>query len=141
VTPSENSEKDERPEPAERLLSPRLRKFAPLLLIAGAVVAGGMLLRHLPKERTVELRLDDAPSVTRVELAWASHGEQVGEPVQGGTWHFPSGSAPKSLRTLVRLPDGRYDLDVTVERSQGREAFHRVVTLGDSDRISIPLRP
>jgi hypothetical protein len=140
VTAPENSEKDERPEPAERLLSPRLRKFAPLLLIAGAVVAGGMLLRHLPKERTVELRLDDAPSVTRVELAWAAR-EQAGEPVQGGTWHFPSGSAPKSLRTLVRLPDGRYDLDVTVERGPGREAFHRVVTLGDSDRISIPLHP
>lgn len=117
----------------------RFRRFAPLLLVAGAGLAGATMMPHVPHERTVELRLDDAAGVTRVDLAWddARAGDAA---LQGGSWRFPAGAAPSSLRTVVRLPDGKYDLDVTVERGPERRAFHRTITLGDSERITVPLR-
>jgi hypothetical protein len=40
----------------------------------------------------------------------------------------------------VRLPDGSYDLEILVERVGRTDAVRRSLTLGDADRIAIPLR-
>lgn len=117
----------------------RFRRFAPLILVAGAAAAGSVVAPHVPHDRTLQLELSDPSSVTRVDLAW-DEAALSDRAIQGASFRFQPGSAPTSIRTNVRLPNGRYDLDVTVERGADRRAFHRVITLGDSDRITIPIR-
>ena len=114
-------------------------KLTLLLLLVGAGLAALFFMPHLPKKRTVELRLSDAISVTAVDVAWAPV-TQADEAVQGADWHFVKGRAPPVLETVVWLPDGRYALDVRVERGAERDAFHRVIALGDADRITVRLR-
>lgn len=116
------------------------RRGAPLLLIAGALAGALLVAPKVPREHRVELRLPDASTVTGVDVAWASAAAPRAEAVQGGSWHFASGSAPAVLDARVHLPDGRYALDVTVERGSAREGFHKVITLGESDHILVPLR-
>lgn len=117
----------------------RLRaRLTPLLLVAGGAAAVVLVVPHLPHEHRVELRLEDAATVTAVDVAWTP--VEDGEAVQGSSWHFAAGTAPRSLGSTVKLPNGRYALDVHVERGEGREAFHRVITVGDAERITVPLR-
>ena len=129
----------------------RLRKrLAPLILAAGAAGAAFVLVPRMPRDHHVDLRLDDAASVTAVELAWAplqtgasaepARRAEADDAVKGSAWHFPAGSAPRTVAASVSLPDGRYALDVVVERGAGVESFHRVVTLGDAENVSVPLR-
>ena len=117
----------------------RRKRLAVLLLVAGAAVAGFTVVPALPHEHVVDLRLDDAASVTGVELAWSPAEGRAGEAVQGGSWHFAQGKAPRTLGSRVRLPDGRYVVDVVVERGTGRDAYHRAVALGEADHITVPL--
>lgn len=120
-------------------LAAKLRaRYAPLLLLVGGAGAAYFLVPKVPQVRTVQIDLDDPASVTAVDVAWAPVGG--GEAVQGGAWRFTSGKAPTAITSPVRLPDGRYELDVTVERGAAREGIHRVITLGDGDRITIRLR-
>jgi hypothetical protein len=108
------------------------------LLLAGAGLAAFLFIPKLPHEHQVGLRLPEPASVTAVDVAWSSAVE--GDPVQGGSWRFASGSAPAVVETRPRLPDGRYGLDVAIERGASRESFRKVVTLGESDHIVVPLR-
>ena len=118
--------------------APQRRRWAPLILVAGAIALAVFLVPRLPKQRQVELRLDDASTIVEVNLSVARSSD--GEPVQGNTWHFAPGSAPASLRTTMSLPDGRYEIDVTVQRAAGRQSIHRVISLDNSDQIAIPVR-
>jgi hypothetical protein len=114
-------------------------RFAPLLLLAAAGAAAVAYMPPLPKDRKVQVRLPDSASVTAVDIAWApvAHPEEA---VSGTAWHFAAGRAPAALDADVRLPDGRYDVDVRVEHGAESEAFHRVITLGDGERITVRLR-
>ena len=114
-------------------------RWATLILLAAAGVVAFVYMPPLPKDRKVDLRLPDPASVTGVDVAWApvAHPDEA---VSGTTWHFATGRAPAALGADVRLPDGRYDVEVRVERGAESEAFHRVITLGDSDRITVRLR-
>jgi len=117
---------------------PKRRRWAPLILVAGAIAAAVFLVPRLPKQRKVELRLDDASTIVEVELSVARSSD--GEPVQGNTWHFAPGSAPASLLTSMSLADGRYEIDITVQRTDRRQSIHRVIALDNSDQIAIPVR-
>jgi hypothetical protein len=108
------------------------------LLLAGAGVAASLLLPKLPHEHQVGLRLPDPASVTAVDVAWTSPTD--GDPVQGGSWRFASGSAPAMVQTRPRLPDGRYGLDVIIERGPSRESFRKAITLSEADHIVVPLQ-
>jgi hypothetical protein len=121
----------------------RKRKYATLLLLAGGVAAAMMVVPQLPREREIELRLEDAASVTGVDVAWSpatGSSPSKADAVRGASWHFALGKAPTSLTTRVSLPDGRYDLDVLVERGAERETLHRVLSIGESDHITVRLR-
>jgi len=122
----------------------KLRQNAPrLLLLVGAAGAAYVLVPHVPHERAVTLELDDPASVTAVEVAWSTVPRDDApdpEPFQGGTWRFAAGQAPARLSTAVRAADGRYALDVSVERSTGREHVHKVMTLGEGGAIHVRVR-
>lgn len=116
-------------------------RAAPLLLLAGGALAATYVLPQVPHERTVTLRLDDAPSVTGIDVSWTPVGEgRPADPMQGATWRFAQGKAPRALDTPVRLAEGRYTLDVMVTRGSQREEIRRTIILRDSDRVTISLR-
>ncbi|AUX43096.1 hypothetical protein SOCE26_045370 [Sorangium cellulosum] len=133
---------EQRTEPVER--PPWTRRFAPLLLIAGVLLGGRILFSEVPEEREVELRLDEAATVVQLDVTWTDRssgdGDAAATPVHGSTWRFAEGTAPRSVVSKVRLPDGRYDLEIAVDRSGGRDTTHRAVTLGDADKITLPVR-
>ena len=119
-------------------------RFVPVVLVVAAATLASRFVPHLPHEHQVELQLDDARAITRVEVAWMPRGDmgdaRDGELVRTGAWRFAAGTAPPSLHSSVSLPDGRYGVDVTVERGDTRQAFHRLITLGDAESITVPLR-
>lgn len=131
-------EPEPEPSPKPRSSRPARSSFARLALLVGALGAAAVILPRLPRERQIDFRLEDAASIVGIELAW-SH-EEGGEAVQGGSWHFAPGHAPRSLTTTVHLPNGRYVVDVAVERTGGRDDLHRVIDLTSTDHVTIPLR-
>jgi hypothetical protein len=44
------------------------------------------------------------------------------------------------VNVTVQLPNGSYALDIRIERNDHTDAIQRRVTLGDADRILIPLQ-
>jgi hypothetical protein len=121
---------DERPPVRER----RFRRFTPLLLIAGAVAVVSILFPKMPHDREIELKVADPGSVVAVDMSWSADAE----PIHGGTWRFAPGKAPAALFSTVSLPDGRYDLDVTVSRAAGdRESWRRSVALEKVEHMTL----
>jgi hypothetical protein len=123
------------------------RRFAPLILVAGVIASAFILIPRLPRERRVELRLEDASTIVGVQIDWLASSRRAPspevtkeDPVQGASWRFAEGSAPPSVTAKVRLPDGPYDLEIVVERVGRADVVHRSITLGDADQITIPVR-
>jgi hypothetical protein len=127
------------PSPTPRRTLPTRRRFARLVLLVGVLGGAAVLLPRLPRERQIDFRFEDTASIVGIELAW-SREDGDGEAVRGGSWHFAPGQAPRSLTTTVHLPNGRYAVDITVERTGGRDELHRVIELGGADQVTIPLR-
>jgi hypothetical protein len=114
-----------------------------LLLLAGGVLVFVSVGPHWPKERKIEFRFDsDVGSIVRLDVTWTRvEGSVENEDVAlASSFRFEAGSAPKIVRTNVRLPDGTYALDITVERVDRSESLERSLTLGDTDEITVPLR-
>lgn len=119
------------------------RRVATLALVGGGALAAYLLGPHVPRDRTVQLRFESAATVTGVEVAWTPSreaGAREPDALQGAAWRFGAGTAPARLDMPVRLPDGRYRLDVTVVRGAEQEQFQRPITLGDSDHMTVSLR-
>lgn len=135
---------DEAPEerPAEpQARPPWLRRLAPALLLVGALYAGSTLFKRLPEEREVELRLDDAATVVRLDVTWtdSSSGDRADDaaPVIDSSWRFAEGTAPRAVLTKVSLPDGLYQVEITVGRGGGHDVTSRAITLADESRITL----
>jgi hypothetical protein len=110
-------------------------------LLVGGAFAATYVFPQVPRARSVRLRVDDAASVTAVDVTWTPmSGGGSADPVQGGTWRFAMGKAPRVIETPVRLRDGRYALEVVVTKGDAREEIHRTIDLGDSDQITVSLR-
>lgn len=122
-----------------------MRRLAPFVLLGGILVASAPLISRLPRERQIELRLDDAATVVGLDLAWidARPSEARGgddEMLQASSWRFAPGTAPRTLHTTVRLPDGPYGVEITVARTLGSDSTRRSITLGDAEQITLPIR-
>jgi hypothetical protein len=115
----------------------RLRRLAPLVLVAGALISVLSIAPHLPRDRQVELRFEEPTSIIGVSVDWTSSSE---EPVQGGSWRFAAGTAPRSLATKVRLPNGAYEVDIRIDRVDRVQTVKRSIPLGDADTIAVPVR-
>jgi hypothetical protein len=100
------------------------------------------LFPRIPRERHLELRLDEPSSIVGVHIDWTATSAPVSsdEPLQGSTWRFNPGSAPRLLPATVHLPDGSYAVEIRVDRVDQTETVRRSVTLGDADRIIVPVR-
>jgi hypothetical protein len=109
------------------------------VVLLGALGAAAVILPRIPRERQIEFQVEDPATIVAVDLSW-SRDDGDGEPVQGGSWRFEPGQAPRKLLTSVHLPSGRYAVDVAVERTDGHNDLHRVIELGDADRVTVPLR-
>lgn len=133
------TEPEPEPSPTPRSTLPTRSRFARIALLVGALGAAALILPRLPRERQIDFRLEDTASVTGLELAW-SRDDGDGEAVQGGSWHFAPGQAPRTLTTTVHLPNGRYAVDITLERTGGRDELHRVIDLSSTDHVTVPLR-
>jgi hypothetical protein len=118
---------------------PKRSRFVRIAVLLGALGAAALILPRVPRDREIELRINDPASIVAIDLAW-SRDDAAHEPIRGGSWRFTPGQAPRSLNTSVHLPNGRYALDVTVERTEGRDELHRVIELTDTDHVTIPLR-
>lgn len=79
--------------------------------------------------------------MTRLDVEWTrTDGPSSGEVVNGSSRAFEHGDAPKILNMNVHLPNGSYVLDIRVERGDRVDVLQHRVTLGDANRIAIPLR-
>jgi hypothetical protein len=95
-------------------------------------------LPSLPRDHRVVLKLEDPSSVVGVELDWSP--AQQGEPFRGGSWRFDSGAAPPTVTSNVRVANGEYSLEARVFRGDRTDTIRRVVTLGEAESITLPLR-
>jgi hypothetical protein len=134
--PAEENRDSPPPEP-EPVKPSRLRRLAPLVLVAGVVISLMSIVPHLPRDRQVELRFEEPTSIIGVTVDWSSSSE---EPVQGGSWRFAEGTAPRSLATKVRLPNGAYEVDIRIDRVDRVQTVKRSIPLGDADQIAVPVR-
>lgn len=128
-------------EPSEP--SPQRRsRFAKLLIVAGALISLAPLARIWPREHQIDFRFEDGVTdVTRFDVEWARlDGDVVAEVVSSSSRAFDRGHAPEIVNVTVHLPNGSYALDIRIEHADHVDAIQRRVTLGDSDRISVPLR-
>ena len=125
--------------PEPRPAPPKRSRITRILVLVGALGAAALVLPRVPRDREIELRVEDPATIVAIDVAW-SRDDATHEPVQGGSWRFAPGQAPRSLTTSVHLPNGRYAVDVTVERTEGRDEIHRVIDLADTDHVTIPLR-
>jgi hypothetical protein len=99
------------------------RRTAPLLLLgagAGAYLAMGP---KLPHDHDVTLDLGSAAAdITSIDLSWTdprSAASSSDEAVLTTRWNFAKGTAPSRLNARVRLADGRWQAEATIERSDG----------------------
>jgi hypothetical protein len=138
----------EAPDGADRPRPSLARRLAPLILVAGALASAIVFIPKMPRERHVELRLDDPATIVGLRLEWAEPSSRLASPlsaaeedlIRGTTWRFEAGLAPPSVTATISLPDGPYDLDILVERVERTDAVHRSLKLGDADRIAVSVR-
>lgn len=130
------------PPEAERGFGRHRGRLARAVALVGALVfvlAGrSLVLPHIPQQHDVELRLEGAADVLGVDVRWSAAG--TSEDIATTSLRFPTGGAPSSIRSQVRLPDGDYDVAIAVERATGVDSTRRRITLDDTDRVTIPLR-
>jgi hypothetical protein len=89
------------------------------ILVVGLLLALVPLSQRAPRTQVVVLDVPERfrDGETRVEVSWTRDGDA--DPLGGFTMTFPEG-APASLRREISAPDGKYRLDVSLERSKDR---------------------
>ena len=91
-----------------------------MLLVAAGLGAYLAVGPKLPRARQAVLDLGtDMDDVTDIEVTW-TRAATTDDAALTTRWHFEPGSVPRRLRFEARLPDGAWDIEVTLER-QSRE--------------------
>lgn len=137
--PSDGASSEAEPTQPARSAPPRRSPIVRFAVLGCALAVAAVVLPRIPRDREVDFRLDDPANVIGIELSW-SHEDGAGEAIQGGSWHFERGQAPRSLTTTVHLPNGRYAVDVVVQRTDARDELRRVIDLSSTDHVTVPLR-
>lgn len=118
------------------------RTLARLLLVGGIALALTQVLPSVPHEQSLIFRLKD-PAVQKLEATWTPEGER--EALGGVVLSFGD-AAPREVRHRVKLPNGRYEIAVDLERAEAdsglssRSTTRRVNLDGDETVISLDPR-
>lgn len=142
ASPPPSLEATAAPAPTRPAMRERLRRGAPLLLLAAGALVWQSLGAKLPRDHEVSLRFGEASrSIERVEIAWASASGDS-EPAVSTRWVFAAGTAPRSLATRVRLPAGEWNVEIAIDRESplGPLRLERRVALG-AGTLVLPLEP
>ena len=107
-------------------------------VVAMVIATKSLVLPHVVEEHEVEVQLDSPGDVLGLDMRWSAPGTT--DDIVTTMLHFPAGTAPPSVRTTVRLPDGAYDVAIAVERVGGVDSSRRRITLDNTGRVTIPLR-
>jgi hypothetical protein len=99
------------------------RLLARAVIVLGAVLAGGQLMRSVPREQTLIFPIGSVfPNATRFAASWKQPGDD--EPRGGVTLSFDR-PPPLQVRQRAKLPDGDYivsmDIVESPKPSAGRE--------------------
>ncbi len=96
------------------------------VVVLGAVLVGGQVMRTLPHDQTLIFPVGSVyPSATRFSASWKQRGDS--EPRGGVTLTFEQVTGPPlQIRQHARLPNGDYI--VTVDIAQGRVAQRNAET-------------
>lgn len=108
---------DDRGEERSSWLDPeRRRKWAPLLLLAAGLGAYTAVGPKLPRTHQVVLDFGrEATDVTDVEVSW-TRANNVEDAALTTKWHFAPGAVPRRLPFEAKLPEGSWDIEVSLER-------------------------
>ncbi len=108
------------------------RRLWPLLLVVGVVV-GGRLFLHRSVDVTVAVELP-SPAPTSVELLFVRSDDK--EVARDVVWTVPPAGV---LERAVRLPEGRYDVDVRL-RGEHTASLVRPLDVEGAGRYILDLR-
>jgi hypothetical protein len=114
-----------------RLSSSRGR-LAILVLAGGLLLAALPLMRKVPHDREVHLELDGR--VGEVELTWFADEEAIRQT----TLSFTESASPHRVTARLSVPDGRYRLELCVDR--GEPQVRHVDFTEGVDSVTIPVR-
>lgn len=132
---------EEAPEPGQASPAQRpKRKLPRLAFLAAGLGLAYLLAPELPHDHPVVLRLDDAATITGLELTWSRADDATSTPVRGGAWRFQPGQAPSAIETNARLPTGSYRLAVSISRTGGSSELLRTITLDEGGVLTVPVR-
>jgi hypothetical protein len=115
----------------------RIFKLMSLVALAGALLAARPLAQRWPKEQTIHYVLGDAAGrVTELDARWADGNARAasGDPAdeawaRQATFHYDSGTAPRIVTHVPRLPDGDYTVEIDLVSAHERSTVTRHVTL------------
>ena len=107
-------------------------------VLAVALVGKSLVLPHVPAAHDVELQLGAPEEVVGLDVRWSAPGSD--EDITTTSLRFSPGRAPEMVRADVHLPEGAYDVAITVERVSRVDSTRRRVSFSDASRVTIPLR-
>ena len=114
------------------------------MVVLGAVVVGGQLMRSVPREQTLIFPIGSVfPNATRFAASWKQAGDD--EPRGGVSLTFDR-APPLQIRERTKLPDGDYIVSIDIlqapqagETSGSREGLQtnieRRVSLGGGEAL------
>jgi hypothetical protein len=118
----------------------RLFRFS---LLAGALVVGGTLLRHAPRDQVVHYVLgDSAVHVQEVDARWREMADgprksalndpgdhQTDDWTRTASFRYAPGKAPRVVTHEPRLPNGDYMVEIEIIGEGRQSIVRREVTL------------
>lgn len=112
----------------------RAPALARAVAILGAVAIGAFLCRASPREVTLVYDVSAIPGATGLDVEIRRGGELVR---RAELRLQPAGAA--QIREPVRLPEGRYDLELRVAVPSGSVHFSRTADVTEDGPIVLPL--
>ena len=112
------------------------KRFAPLVVLIGAVVVGGEIFAAMPQETEIQYRLGpDHDAVREARISYVLEGEAV----KGARFSYGHG-APATLRHRVELAPGRYEVVVELVAGDHVRRIRRRLQIPAEGEVRIDLR-
>ncbi|HRI71948.1 MAG TPA: hypothetical protein PK156_47270 [Polyangium sp.] len=142
MTPEESTAEEVSPNKPSVVLPRRRSRLSTLLIVAGAVLGLAPLTRIWPHDHQIDFRFEGARSdVTRFDVEWTRADDLgSGEVLTGSSRSSEPAQAPEIVNMNVHLPNGSYVLDIRIEHADRLDTIQHRITLGEADRIAVPLR-